>query len=408
MIALHDALQTYREALVPMPIERLAPLQAVGRVLAEEVCAAHDLPRYDQSAMDGYALRAADTAAATEERPVILPVTIRLAAGTTERPNLAAATAARILTGALPPIGADCVMPQEIADIRNNALHITAPYPARQNIRHRGEELHQGATIAPSGRTITPQLLAALINAGVAEVAVRRQPSIAVLVSGDEIKPVGSHLEDGEIHNSNGPMVAALLASWNLAPNHIEHLPDDADTTRRRLEMALNEHDLVISTGGASVGDKDFLPATAEALGAHRIFWKVAQKPGKPIFFAVRTRPTHRCAMLALPGNPGAVLIGMLLHVRTALNVMLGLPKPEPTWRYGRLEKPVDRDERRTRLLRMRCRFDTDGGSVLVPLGRQDSHMLSNLGYADVLVEVSPGHEAVAAGTVLPWLALPE
>jgi molybdopterin molybdotransferase len=246
-------------------------------------------------------------------------------------------------------------------------------------------------------------LLSALINAGIDQVDVVRAPHIALLVTGDEVRPAGSVLRRGEIPDSNGPLMQAVLQSWGYAVKAPVHVSDDPAEVRRVLEQALAESDLVLSAGGASVGDHDHLPATAEKLGLRRVFWNVAQKPGKPLFFGV----DGPRAMLALPGNPGAVLICMCLHVRRALDCLEGLHAPGPPWHAGRLAQAVGRDAQRERLLRMGMTCDDSGSILLHPLPNQDSHMLSNLAVAQVLVRVAAGDGVCAAASTLPWTPLP-
>lgn len=408
MIPLDDALAAYAQTLRPLPEESIAPTDALHRVIAADVHAATDLPRFDQSAMDGYALRAADTASACESAPVELPIVLNLPArGADAAATLPAGSAARILTGAMLPAGADTMIPQERAVRVGNALRFTTPFGARRNVRWRAEELRSGTRIATAGQRIGPGLLASLVNADVMTVSVHRRPRIRLFVTGDEIRPAGTPLRAGEIHDSNGPLMAAVLAHWGYAPAPAQHLPDIESDVRTALADALDDADLVISTGGASVGDKDYLPAVAESLGVQRVFWKVAQKPAKPIFFGVRELRGRHCAMFALPGNPGAVLISLLLHVRAALDVLEGQREPGARWHRGVLAQPVERDAERTRLVRMALDFDEVGRARLGPLAHQDSHMLSNLAQAEVLVRIEPGTIAAAAGDVAPWTALP-
>ncbi|MDR3418186.1 MAG: molybdopterin molybdotransferase MoeA [Nevskia sp.] len=403
MIPLEQALDAYPLNLHPLPAEDVPLAAALNRVLAEPAVAATDLPRFDQSAMDGYALRAADTAQASAAAPTRLPVSVRLAAGPHENlAPLAPGTAARIFTGAPLPPGADTVLPQERAVRDGETLLFTAPWP-QKNIRWRGEELRAGSAVAAAGQRITPGLLASLVNADLEHVRAARRPRIRVLVTGDEVRPVGTPLKPGEIHDSNGPLIGAVLQRWGYPAPQIEHLHDDAAQVRDTLERALNDADVVISAGGASVGEHDFLPATAESLGLRRVFWKVAQKPAKPLFFGVRDNRVH----LALPGNPGAVLISMALHVRRALDCLEGVARPGPSWSAGRLAQAVERDPQRVRLLRMSLDYDSDATALLQPLPKQDSHMLSNLAAAQVLAWVPAGEGRCEAGSVLRWTALP-
>lgn len=405
MISLDDALAAYAANLHALPVEMVPVTQALNRVLAQAQTSAADLPRFDQSAMDGYALRAADVASAGPDAPVRLPVGLRLAAGTHESlPALPSGVAARILTGAPLPAQADTVIPQERITLADGALLFIEPYPAQRNIRRRGEELRQGAVIAAAGQRVTPGLLASLINAGAHQLSVVRQPHVRVLTTGDEIRPVGAELKPGEIYDSNGPMISAMLQRWGYPAPVVEQVGDDPAAVKSALQRALQEADLVLSAGGASVGDRDFLPGTAEALGLRRVFWKVAQKPAKPLFFGVRDNHAH----LALPGNPGAVLISLALHVRRALDCLEGAAQPGPAWNHARLAQPVERDSRRVRLLRMRLDHTDDGTALLQSLPKQDSHMLSNLASAQVLAWVPAGEQDCAAGTVLRWTPLPD
>lgn len=407
MIGIDEALALYARELRPLPVEHIAIGHALDRVLAADVFATTDLPRFDQSAMDGYAFAAASLDGVRVDQPRRLPIARRLAAGAMPGgAALAAGQCARILTGAPVPRGADTVIPQELVTLDGEALLFTETYPVGRNIRHRGEEQTSGTKVAERGMRVTPGLLAAAINAGAGSLAVHRRPRLRILVSGDEVRPAGSALAPGQIPDSNGPLLAAILVRWGYPAPVTEHVGDTLDAVRESLSHAFAESDLVISTGGASVGDRDYLPMAAESLGTRRVLWKVAQKPGKPLYFGVRSEGDRQGIILALPGNPGAVLIGALLHLRRLLDLLEGVAQPLPLWQSGCLFAPVERDSRRTRLVRMRLEI-LDGTVHLHPLPHQDSHMLSNLSAADVLVRVEAGPTDVPAGTLLPWLALP-
>lgn len=407
MIEIDEALARYARELQPLPVEAIGIGAALHRVLAEDIVATTDLPRFDQSAMDGYALAADAVSGAGTGQACRLPIAQRIAAGDAPgQVSLPAGQCARILTGAPLPAGADTVIPQELADRDGDHLVFTAAWPRGRNIRRRGEELCSGTKVADAGVRVTPGLLAAAINAGTGTVQVYRRPRLRILVSGDEVRPLGSVFEQGQIPDSNGPLLQAILARWGYPAAAIDHVGDRLEAVQSALSRAFAEADLVISTGGASVGDRDFLPAAAEALGVRRVLWKVAQKPGKPLYFGVRDQGGHRQLLLALPGNPGAVLIGALLHLRRILELLEGVAEPLPVWQSGRLAAAVERDSRRTRLVRMRLEI-AEATVLLHPLPHQDSHMLSNLSTADVLVRIEAGTEAVAAGSLLPWLPLP-
>jgi molybdopterin molybdotransferase len=404
MIPLEQALAAYPAELRALETETVAVTEALDRVLAEPLLSATDLPRFDQSAMDGYALRSADLERASAQQPVLLPVLLKLPAGPHDRlPPLPPGAAARILTGAPLPPGADSMIPQERVNLADGVLRFDQPWPAHRNIRWRGEELRAGTPVAAAGQRVTPGLLSSLVNADLEQVQVVRRPRVRVLITGDEIRPVGAPLRQGEIHDSNGPLIASVLRRWGYPAPVIEAVPDDPGAVRDALQRALDHADLVLSAGGASVGDHDFLPGTAEALGLRRVFWKVAQKPAKPLFFGLRDNHVH----LALPGNPGAVLISLALHVRRVLDCLEGAAEPGPWWHHGRLAADIDRDPQRVRLVRMRLDYAADGTALLHPLPKQDSHMLSNLAWAQVLAWVDAGEADCQAGGVLRWTPLP-
>lgn len=408
MIALDQALAAVAAEARPLPAETLAVTSALGRVLATTVSAVVDLPRFDQSALDGYCFRAADTAAASPMTPVRLAITQRRVAGPHgDLPALRPGECARIFTGAALPPGADAVVAQERAVLDGDAILLDARWPPQRNLRHRGEEQAAGSAVATAGSRITPGLLAALINAGVTTLEVTRAPRIRVLTTGNEVRPVGSVLAAGEIPDSNGPLIDAVLRRRGTPPQLVEHVRDDAEAVRAALAAALDDADLVITAGGASVGEHDFIVASATALGLRQVFWKVAQKPGKPMLLAVRDHP-RRTLLLALPGNPGAVMACLALHARTVLDGLESLAASGPPWSTGVLAENVARDTRRTRLLRMRLRHDAQATARLQPLPNQDSHMLGNLERADVLVRIEPGDAPAAAGSLLSWIALPD
>lgn len=396
MISIEEAWHRYQQCITMLPSEPCPVARSLHRVLANDVMALTDLPRFDQSAMDGYALCAADTGPGT-----VLHVTQQAAAGSRRR-DLLPGNAARILTGAPVPLGADTVIPQEIVRRDGDNLHFEAPYPAGKNVRYQGEEMRVGDVIALRGTRVTPGLLSALVNADVTEVSVQRQPRIAVLVTGDEVVATGQPRSPWQITDSNGPLVCALLTQWGFAPPAIHHSGDDSTHLRNTLAGLLDSTDLVITTGGASVGDRDYLPEVASSLSVEQQFWKVAQKPGKPLWFGMR----NRTALLALPGNPGAVLVGMLLHVRRVLDLMGGQQTPGPQFHTGVLATVCKPDGRRVSLSRMRLAIDAAGRCELHSLPGQDSHMLGNLAHANVLAWLPAGDTPLAAGTLIQWMSL--
>jgi molybdopterin molybdotransferase len=403
MIPLDQALAAYPASLAPLPPETLALTAALNRVLRAPGIAACDLPRHSQSALDGYVLTAEDAARA----PCRLRIVDAVAAGDTRALQpLAPGECQRILTGARVPPGVTpdtgVVIAQERVRAKDGHIDLPGPFsPHGTNIRWQGEEARAGTCIADTGQRLTPGMIGSLAAAGVAQVSVTRRPRIAVLISGDELRPLGSSLEDGQIWDSNGPLVLSWLAARGYTAS-VQRLRDTRAAVDAMLDEALAHNDLVITTGGVSVGDKDFVIPAAESLGVQRVFWQVAQKPGKPLYFGRRSGT----ALLGLPGNPGAVLIGLTLHVRLAIDVLEGAAPSGAELRPGVLAAGVKADQRRESLLRMRLEVDAEGKNRLHPLPHQDSHMLSNLNSATVLARLPARQADYEPGEILRWTAL--
>jgi molybdopterin molybdotransferase len=225
-------------------------------------------------------------------------------------------------------------------------------------------------------------------------------PRVRVFVTGDEVVPLGAPLRLGEVPDANGPLVAAHLARWGITDVTVEHLVDDADRVRTALDQALSDADLVITTGGVSVGDYDFIPSACEAVGAKRVFWKVAQKPGMPLFVAER----DGCLLMGLPGNPGAVLVNLHVYVRHAIDRMVG-SDPARRWHQAASLDGLRRETNKTFWLRATAGIDARGVTTLRPLRGQASHMLANLAVADALVRV-PGEHESTEGVDVAWTRL--
>ena len=397
MISVDEALARIDAATTALPETRVGLPDALGRVLAQPVFSAHALPLFDQSAVDGYAVRHADLAAASTRLP--LGATIAAAAHA-QMPVLAPGTAARIFTGGLLPHGADTVVRQELARREEGFVILDTVAPG-SDIRRAGEEIAAGAQLAAAGTRISPGLVGALALAGVHELGVRAQPRIVVLVTGDEVVAPGMALALGQVPDANGPLLAAYLRQWQCPALRIEYVSDREDAVVDALQRAFADADLVLSTGGVSVGDYDFVPKAAEALGAERLLWKVAQKPGMPLYVARH----GRTLLFGLPGNPASVLVNLQVYVRHALERMQGLD-PVARWRHGRMAAPGKREATKTFWLRAQADIDDDGQVQLQPLRGQASHMLGNLAHANALVRVPGLHEIEAAPAVLRWTAL--
>lgn len=371
-------------------IERVALAEADGRVLAAPLVAGLDLPPWDNSAMDGYALRLADW----QGEP--LSVSQRILAGSAPQP-LQPGTCARIFTGAPLPEGADVVEMQENVEVlADGRVRLQEPLKAGQNVRPRGQETRTGETVLPAGTRLGPIEMGLCASLGAAELSVRRRPVVAVISTGDELVPPGQPLGPGQIYNSNRSLLIAWLKRLGCAVVDAGILADDLELTRQAL-AGLAEVDLILSTGGVSVGEADFLGAALREEGELAL-WKLAIKPGKPLTFGhFRGVP-----VIGLPGNPASTLVTFGLLARPYLLRRLGVVEVEPlgfavpagfTWK-----KPGNRREY------LRARME-NGRAVIYP--NQSSGVLRSAAWAEGLVEVLEG-TTLAEGDSLRFIPLSE
>ncbi|WP_111411884.1 gephyrin-like molybdotransferase Glp [Billgrantia lactosivorans] len=302
----------------PVDAETVACEAAGRRVLAAEVIARLDVPPFDNSAMDGYALH-------HEDAGRHLPVRQRIAAGSEPRP-LERGACARIFTGAPLPPGADCVVMQEKVTVDGDEAYIPAPVPADNNVRHRGGDVSAGSVLLERGQRLDSAALGHLASQGIVEVSVRRRPRVALLSSGDEIVEPGQPLAAGQIYNSNRPMLRDLLERFGAEVSFIAAMPDDADGTRAMLALAAEQADVVVTTGGVSVGEEDHVKAAIEAIGRLDL-WRLALKPGKPLalgrLFASDDREVR---FVGLPGNPVSSFVAAWLFLRPLMGALLACP----------------------------------------------------------------------------------
>lgn len=394
LTSLEQALEHYTRVL-PLPVQRVPLELALGSVLAESPKSRLSLPRFTQSAMDGYAVRAAD---GTSPRQLIGTS----AAGSPADAFVGKGQAVRILTGGVLPEGADAVARQEIVERDGHGIVLRETVRVGEAIRREGEEVAQGAVLAEAGQRITAGLVAVFAMAGIDEVDVRRRPRVSVLITGDEVVRVGHALSPGQIYDANGPLLRAWFVEHGYGEPVIGYVRDDERELEEAMSAALDSADLVITSGGVSVGDRDYVPLVADRLGVRRKFWKVAQKPGKPLWYGVRDDGK---ALLGMPGNPGAVLVCLTIHASAVLGRLEGETKSQPAWHYGVLTTNVEADAERDRLVRMRLELN-DGTARLTLLPKQELHMLTNLASAHVLAWLPSRSEPFAAGERVAWIPI--
>lgn len=312
------ALAALLEGVVAVDAEIVDCTQASRRVLADEVIARLDVPPFHNSAMDGYALHHADAG----QR---LPIVQRVAAGVSPQP-LMRGTCARIFTGAELPQGADCVVMQEQVEVVGDAADIPAQVPADNNVRHRGSDVAAGAVLLEVGHRLDAAALGHLASQGVVEVAVRRRPRVALLNSGDEIVEPGRPLAAGQIYNTNRPMLKELLERFGAEVTFIATMPDDAEGTRAMLALAADQAEVVVTTGGVSVGEEDHVKNAIEEIGRLDL-WRLALKPGKPLALGrLDASDGREVRFVGLPGNPVSSFVAAWLFLRPLMGALLACP----------------------------------------------------------------------------------
>jgi molybdopterin molybdotransferase len=393
LLTFEEALREILSRVLPLSGELVPLAVAPGRVLAEAARSAIDLPPFASSAMDGFAVRADDT-------PGRLPVVERIAAGRPATRGLAAGEAMAIATGGVVPEGADAVVPIEHVVEDGDAIEVASRLERGSHVRPRGGDLAAGDLVVGAGTLVRPSEIGALAAAGVGDVVCTRQPLAAVVSTGTELRRPGESLELGQIFEANGVMLAAALASAGAVVTPPESVADDEAGHRSILERGL-EADVLVTSGGVSVGPHDLVRKIEAELGVEEVFWKVAVKPGKPISFGVH----DRTLVFGLPGNPVSSLVCFELFVRPAVLALQGAREPGPAFAPGELAAAVRRNPERDEFLRARLR--ADGERVLLePLTGQESHMIARAAAADALVLAPRGNGELASGTTVRYLPL--
>lgn len=392
LITIADARRRVLEVVTPLPAEQVPVVDGLDRVLAAPVLAATDVPPFAASAMDGYAVHAGPAG-----RRLRLVGESR--AGAPSDRVLSDGEAIRISTGAaVPPQAA--VIPQEEVEVHDGAIVLGAEVTAGAHVREAGEVMHAGTPVLGAATRIGPAELGAAISAGASELTVSRRPSVQVLSTGDELREPGAPLGPGEIHNSNGAMLAAMALRCGARTPPPDRLPDDPDATEAGLAAALERADVVIVSGGVSVGPHDHVKPALAKLGVEEVWWGVALQPGKPTWFGT----LGELLVFGLPGNPVSSAVTFSLFVAPALAALQGASsRADPG--EARLGVAVRQNPRREQALRVRLEH-RDGSTVALPNGAQGSHVVTSLVGADALALIAPGNGSLEAGTTVPLAPL--
>ena len=392
LLSVDRALDVVLGQVQPLPVEAVPLEAAAGRVLAEPLVAMMDLPPFTNTAMDGYAVRAADA-------PGELEVVGESAAGAPFDSVLGPGQAVAISTGAVLPEGADSVAPIEWVQLSAGGASVSIPreVPHGYAIRAAGSDVRSGADVLPAGIRLGPGQIGAAASLGLSSVPCGRLPRVAVLTTGSELLEPGAPLGPGQIYDSNGPLLRAALASAGAKVTLIPAALDTRESHRAAIEQALS-HDVVLSTGGVSVGEHDLVREIERELGVRELFWRIALKPGKPLSFGVR----EQTLVFGIPGNPVSVLVCFELFVRPALAALQGARNPHPAFARVRLASDVAPNLERDEMVRVQYL----GQGLVAPLRGQESHQLALSALSDGLARIPMGSGTLAAGTEVDYLAL--
>lgn len=374
--------------------ETVVPLsEALGRVLSQQVKAPFDVPPFDKSPLDGYALRSEDTAMASPDNPVFLKVIEEVPAGFVPTRSVEHGCAIRLMTGSPIPEGADVVVRFEEVEELPEGIRIKKPLAAGSNIIPAGNDVVEGETIVQEGTRVNAFLIGMLASLGIASLHVYEKPRVAILTTGSELLDPAEELRPGKIYNSNRYLLEARCREVGAEPVYLETVPDEESSVAGSLEKALVMADLVITTGGASVGQYDLVKAALKAIGAEILFWKIALKPGMPTAAAVKDGKI----ILSLSGNPAAATVTFDLIAVPVLKKMAGEKEPLPPKISGVLANAFPKKSPQRRILRAKWKRQ-DGVDLIELTGKQSNDVLKSLIECNLLVDVPAGSPPLAAG----------
>ena len=394
MKRIREALTEMMPAFTPGGVERVELKEATGRYLGADVLARLDLPSFDNSAMDGYAVRASNVAGAQDSTPVVLAVVGESRAGGPAPPPLDGGQAIRIFTGAVIPNGADAVVIQENTESDGNNVLVKVPSPVGANIRTRGSDLAAKSVMLARGSHVGPGEIGLLAAQRYSAVTVYRRPTVAILCTGDELRDISDPPDPGTIVNSNAYALAAQVREAGGAPWVLPNVPDDLQVTIDRVREALTAN-LVVTCGGVSVGDYDLVKQAFDAHGVQASFWKIRMKPGKPLTFGLR----GHTPLVGLPGNPVSAMVTFEVFVRPAIRKMVGDPRPFRVRHSVELAADHRHSPGRPELIRATVER-LDNRLLARPLRLQGSGSLPSMVGVDALVLLDAGRRDFLAGEV--------
>ena len=395
-LSVEEAQERVLGGIATLPCETVALDAALGRVLGQDVAVLRDSPPFANSAMDGYAVRGADCEVGAQ-----MPVTAIIGAGCVPQTPLGPCCAARIFTGAPLPQGADSVIMQEHIARQQDTITLLESVALGQHVRPQGDDMRQGELLLPAGTVLRAGDIGALASQGMPTVAARRRPRVAIVPTGDELQAVGDACPPGKIYDANSHLLAAQVTAAGGVPVTWPTLPDQAPALMQGFLMASQSADMVLTTGGVSVGDFDLVRACLQDIG-NIDFWRVAIKPGKPLAYG----HVEQTPLFGLPGNPVSCFVCFALFVRPALFALQGRPQGAIARRRACLAAPLLVRSQRREFVRARLHSDHAGTMWVTPLPRQGSHHMRSLLGADCLLDIPPMSCTLEQGQTVQTLLL--
>lgn len=401
MISVEQARKLILKNTRPLPPVLMSLPQSLGLTLAKNVSSPSDYPLYDVSAMDGYALKTSDLRGASKAKPITLKVRGTQHAGDFLETRLKTGECFKVMTGGVIPAGADSVLERELVVEKNGKAEFYQTLVKGRNIRYRGEGIRKGSLALKSGARLHSRAIGFLASLGVDKVQVHPQPKVALVVTGNELVKPGKKPNPGQIYNSNQWMLETALREQGLEPTLSLLVPDQPQRLKAQLKKALAACDLVLLVGGVSVGDSDFSKPVLESLGVKRIFWRVSQKPGFPLYFGKK----GKTLVFGLPGNPASAWVNFYEYVVPCLKNLQKFPPASPS-KTARLVS--DGPNRGFKTLFLKAHFKDGNHPEVVLLKGQGSHLLQSLAEGNSLAVVPPGKGKLKKGEVLQVHPLPE
>ncbi|SOB99836.1 molybdopterin molybdochelatase [Ureibacillus xyleni] len=400
-IQVNDALEKVLSQVIPLEAEEVELSKSYGTILAEAIIAPHDVPLFNRSPYDGYAIRSVDSIHASGSNRILFHVVGHIGAGDFYHNELRENEAVRIMTGAALPYGADAVVMFEQTIEKDNTFTIRKPFRYLENVSLQGEDAKKGEELISKGQLIHPGVMALLATFGYAFVKVSKKPKVGILCTGSELLQVNDSLQPGKIRNSNGPMIEGQLARMGIEYKSYGILPDHLEDCQNLVRKALDENDCVITTGGVSVGDFDFIPKIYKQLNAQVLFNKVAMRPGSVTSCAVLDGKL----LFGLSGNPSACYIGFEIFTRPALQKMMGNVRPFLPQTKAVLLENYSKPNPFTRFIRSIYSFDGNQATIL-PAGFNKSNAVSSIAKGNAFMVLPSGTRSFKKGDVVDVLLL--